>query len=550
MDRHPRNSWPTTTPPPPRARFGRPQRLAVLGTVIATLALGITGAQAAPTVPALPAGTQTLWGSAQPLTAAVDPDTNSVELGQQFTPTVSGSVLGVKFWKTGQNSGTHVGNLWSKDGRRLASVTFTGETSQGWQVATFSSPVTVTAGTQYVVSYLAPDGRYSTTERFAGVPSAPQMTIPRANSGVYAYGSRSSFPCSTWHGSVYWVDAVFRPASPSSTPSTSPSPTPSASPTQSSRPSPTPSASQPTTPSPSPTATQPGTPSPTPSATAKPTRPPRPTTPPSTAPAPPPATTPPSAAGFPNATTTGVPAGVALTPYTGPSRITTPGTVIDSQLITTPLVITAGADNVTIKNSVVRAQGFFLVLNDEGARNLQIVDTELDGQGNTSGDAAVGGYNYTLTRVNIHGTMDGLKIGDKVTVQDSYIHDLVMTSGSHNDGIQSLGSDDVLIRHNSIVIGKGSTSAIILSTGSADSMKRIVIDGNLLGGGAYTVYGGYLKGTDDLSKVSGVVISNNHFTTSVYPNGGAYGPLTSVDPPAVTVTGNVWQDGPKAGQSL
>ena len=224
--------------------------------------------------------------------------------------------------------------------------------------------------------------------------------------------------------------------------------------------------------------------------------------------------------------------------------------MIDSKLITTPLVIAAGANNVTIRNSVVRAQGFFLVLNDQGATNLQIVDTELDGQNNSSGDAAVGGYNYTLTRVNVHGTMDGLKLGDNVTVQDSYIHDLVMTADSHNDGMQSLGSDNVKITHNTVVIGNGSTSAIMLSTGSADSMKNIVISGNLLGGGAYTVYGGYAAGVDTLSKVSGIVISNNRFTTAIYPNGGAFGPLTSVDPPAVTVQGNTWYDGPKAGQPV
>ena len=49
----------------------------------------------------------------------------------------------------------------------------------------------------------------------------------------------------------------------------------------------------------------------------------------------------------------------------------------------------------------------------------------MDGQGNTSNDAAVAGHDYSLTRVNIHGTVDGLKLGDNVTVQDSYIHDLV-----------------------------------------------------------------------------------------------------------------------------
>ncbi len=241
---------------------------------------------------------------------------------------------------------------------------------------------------------------------------------------------------------------------------------------------------------------------------------------------------------------------MSLTPYTGPSTITAAGTVIDGKLITKPLVIASSASNVTIRNSKISAEGYWLVLNDAGARNLQIIDTELDGKGNAGGDAAVAGYNYTLTRVNVHGTVDGLKLGSNVTVQDSYIHDLVMTSDSHNDGMQSLGSDDVLIRHNTIIIGKGSTSAILLSTGSADSMKRITIDSNLVGGGAFTIYGGYQAGVDVLSRVDDIVICNNHFTTQIYPNAGAYGPLTSVSSPAVTLFGNVWQDGSKAGQPV
>ncbi|HMO11714.1 MAG TPA: hypothetical protein PKB06_09485, partial [Actinotalea sp.] len=272
---------------------------------------------------------------------------------------------------------------------------------------------------------------------------------------------------------------------------------------------------------------------------------------PAATPSPPPPPAPaPAPSGFPNASTTGVPAGVTLTAYTGPSRITQAGTVIDGKLITTPLVITASANNVTIKNSKIQASGFFLVLNDEGATNLQIIDTEIDGRGNTANDSAVAGRNYTLTRVNIHSTVDGIKLGSNVTVQDSYIHDLVIGNGSHNDGMQSLGSNDVVIKNNTIIVGNGSTSAIILSTGSAQSMKRITIEGNLLGGGAYTVYGGYFRGVDNPAVVSEVTIRNNRITTQVHPNGGAYGPFTSVDSPAVTMSGNVWHDGPNAGRAI
>ena len=51
----------------------------------------------------------------------------------------------------------------STAGTRLATVTFTGESASGWQTATFSTPVQVTAGTTYVASYYAPAGHYSVT---------------------------------------------------------------------------------------------------------------------------------------------------------------------------------------------------------------------------------------------------------------------------------------------------------------------------------------------------------------------------------------------------
>ena len=270
-----------------------------------------------------------------------------------------------------------------------------------------------------------------------------------------------------------------------------------------------------------------------------------------TAPPPTPTTSPaPPLPEFPDAGNTGVPAGVTLKPYTGPTRITAAGTVIDGALITQPLVNVAGADNVTIRNSVIQASAFYLVLNDEGARNLQIIDAELDGQGNTGNNAAIAGNDFSLTRVDIRGTVDGVKLGSNVTIQDSYIHGLTVSGDSHNDGMQSLGSDNVVIRHNTVIVPPGATSAIILSTGSASSMRNIAIDGNLLGGGAYTLYGGYQSGQDDPSRVSDIVISNNRITTTVNARGGAYGAFTSVDAPAVTLTGNVWHDGPNAGKAI
>lgn len=259
-------------------------------------------------------------------------------------------------------------------------------------------------------------------------------------------------------------------------------------------------------------------------------------------------TPPPSTGGWPDATNTGVPAGTTLTAYTGPLTITTAGTVIDRRKITGCVVIKA--NNVTIKNSLLQTNGcFFNVLSDNGNTGLLLQDVEIDGQGNTTGDSAVNGGGYTCLRCDIHGTSDGFKAGTGVIIQDSWIHDLAQGPGGHNDGVQSLGTTSLKIIHNSIVVQDGATSAVILSTGSASAMKNVEIRGNLLGGGAFTVYGGYAAGQDVRSRVDNISITDNRFTTAVFPRSGAYGPLTSADPPVV-LSGNLWLDGPKAGQSI
>ena len=259
-------------------------------------------------------------------------------------------------------------------------------------------------------------------------------------------------------------------------------------------------------------------------------------------------TPPPSSGGWPDATNTGVPAGTTLTAYTGPLTITTAGTVIDRRKITGCVVIKA--NNVTIKNSLLQTNGcFFNVLSDNGNTGLVLQDVEIDGQGNSTGDSAVNGSGFTCLRCNVHGTVDGFKAGTNVVIQDSWIHDLVIQGDSHNDGIQSLGTTSLKIIHNRIVLADGATSAVILSTGSASAMKNVEIRGNLLGGGAFTVYGGYAAGQDVRSRVDNISITDNRFTTVVFPRSGAYGPLTSADPPVV-LSGNLWHDGPKAGQSI
>ena len=159
-------------------------------------------------------GTTSLFADLTPATAAAD-DPSAIELGTRFVPSQAGTVTAVKFYKGTGNTGTHVGSLWDANGNRLAQVTFTDETATGWQTATFASPVAVTAGATYVVSYYAPSGRYAATPQFFSTArTVGPLTAPSGNNGVYRYGTGGGFPAGSYNSTNYYVDVVFRATTP------------------------------------------------------------------------------------------------------------------------------------------------------------------------------------------------------------------------------------------------------------------------------------------------------------------------------------------------
>jgi hypothetical protein len=160
----------------------------------------------------------TIWSPTATPTIADSGDATPVELGVKFRADSDGTVTGIRYYKSAANTGTHIGNLWSSTGTLLATATFTSETSAGWQQVNFSSPVSITAGTTYIASYYAPAGHYAVEQNFftsVGVDNPPLHALAAGVSGgngVYAYGTASSFPASTYNSSNYWVDVVFTPS--------------------------------------------------------------------------------------------------------------------------------------------------------------------------------------------------------------------------------------------------------------------------------------------------------------------------------------------------
>ncbi|WP_244936671.1 DUF4082 domain-containing protein [Methylobacterium currus] len=155
---------------------------------------------------------QTLFpGSAKPKVVNTA-DTTSVELGVQFTSSAAGTVSGIRFYKGSQDTGTHTGTLWSSTGQKLATTTFTNETTDGWQTATFSNPVPITPGATYTASYYSTLGHYSSDVNYFNntVTSGP-LSAAGGSNGVFVYSNTSQFPTQSFNNTNFWVDVLFNP---------------------------------------------------------------------------------------------------------------------------------------------------------------------------------------------------------------------------------------------------------------------------------------------------------------------------------------------------
>ena len=472
----------------------------ILGAVVAAVALGGAGlAEMAPAAATTPT-TVTLFGTATPKVAA-DPDTGPVELGVRFSSDVAGSITGVRFYKGPRNTGRHTGSLWTASGSRLATATFTSETSTGWQKVTFARPVPVAANTTYLASYYAPRGHYAADNGyFNSRHDSGPLHAPATLNGVYTYGSGGGFPKLTYQATNYYVDVAFLAS---------------------------------TTPAPVPTAT--ATTAPTTSPTAAPTV--APTTP---APAPT-ATTSAPAANIYGWQLTGSNTGLAgvgidrnsLPTFTG---TITAGMTISNVKITTPLDL-GNTPNVTLDRVWLAPVG--------GTRavwlgpDTVIKDSDITGSSMGTGEriaiAGDGTGNYTLARLNITKVsigawLDGTGPGVG-TMTDSYIHDQESINGSHVDGLTRRGGTGVLNISRCRVDTNSSnvTGAFFLQNTWGAQIAGITVKDTYLSGN------GYVLTLENKGAGTSVALDNVRVQSNSI-NGVGYGPVTTTG----TINFPVW----------
>ena len=150
----------------------------------------------------------------QPTTSISANDGTPLAVGMKFRSYTNGFITGLRFYKSASNTGTHIGQLWSSSGTLLGEATYVSETASGWQQVALPSPVAVTAGTTYIVSYHSSAGNYSYTDDYFSSPIENGLLKGLGNgedgpNGVYFYTSTPAFPTNSFQSSNYWVDVEF-----------------------------------------------------------------------------------------------------------------------------------------------------------------------------------------------------------------------------------------------------------------------------------------------------------------------------------------------------
>jgi len=158
---------------------------------------------------------QTLFGDRVPGTA-VQADTRAVEVGVRFRSNVPGTISALRFYRGTGNASGYVAHLWNSSGTLLAQATVRDGRIPGWQEVTLPSPIPISAGATYVVSYFTSNGQFArdvnglTNATVSGNLTAPGSASVGGN-GVYVYATGGGFPTSSYKDANYWVDVRFTP---------------------------------------------------------------------------------------------------------------------------------------------------------------------------------------------------------------------------------------------------------------------------------------------------------------------------------------------------
>ena len=134
------------------------------------------------------------------------------------TCTQVGWITAIRFYKSKQNIGQHVGTCGPSSGQLLGTVTFTNESASGWQTANLPTPV-CWCEPDHDLRRLVPHQRRATTPvtsttspaRAPGrTPCGPSPTVSTAVPASTSTAPPAAFPTSTYRATNYYVDVAFK----------------------------------------------------------------------------------------------------------------------------------------------------------------------------------------------------------------------------------------------------------------------------------------------------------------------------------------------------
>jgi hypothetical protein len=249
--------------------------------------------------------------------------------------------------------------------------------------------------------------------------------------------------------------------------------------------------------------------------------------------------------GKPGPANTGVPPGTTLTIVNGDRTFSSPGTYSDLDIHGFAKVTAKG---VTIKNSIFRGGGprcnsaaLWIV---DGA-SATVEDSEVAPEQPNPCLDGVWATNVTLLRMNIHGSVDGIKAFDHTTVEDSYVHDLSYfahdpnqnNGPTHNDAVQTYeGNQHIVLRHNTFALTKQDNAAYQVTQDGGKVATDLYIESNWLDGGGCTLNFAHKGGP---TPMTGIYVVNNRFGRHSFFGCPI---LVSTQTQLSADSGNVWDD--------
>jgi hypothetical protein len=130
------------------------------------------------------------------------------ELGIEFTSAKAGKIEAVRYYKASNETGSHIGRIWSITGALLGSVTFANETAAGWQQQALTTPLDIAANTTYVVSVNA-NSYFVVSGGSTTITNGDLSAVADGSNGVYN-STPAAFPTAS-NNSNYFRDIVFTP---------------------------------------------------------------------------------------------------------------------------------------------------------------------------------------------------------------------------------------------------------------------------------------------------------------------------------------------------